>query len=72
MRFVFGAMKSVAPHAGGHTRRDICGETPVAPSAVPHAIYEVTNETIIPEEMSRARIAAAVGAFAQAAARAGD
>src|SRR5438270_11243492 len=57
-------------HGGGHTRRDICGETPVAPSALPHAVYEVTNETIVPEEMSRARIAAAVAAFAQAAARA--
>src|SRR5207248_6181566 len=57
-------------HGGGHTRRDICGETPVAPSAIPHAVYEVTNETIVPEEMSRARIAAAVAAFAQAAARA--
>src|SRR5205807_6926107 len=57
-------------HGGGHTRRDICGETPVAPSAIPHAVYEVTNKTIVPEEMSRARIAAAVEAFAQAAARA--
>src|SRR5438309_3064409 len=57
-------------HGGGHTRKDICGETPVAPSAIPHAVYEVTNETIVPEEMSRARIAAAVAAFAQAAARA--
>src|SRR5258707_472324 len=51
-------------------RSDICGETPVATSAIPHAVYEVTNETIVPEEMSRARIAAAVTAFAQAAARA--
>jgi 2,4-dienoyl-CoA reductase-like NADH-dependent reductase (Old Yellow Enzyme family) len=57
-------------HAGGHTRRDICGETPVAPSAVPHPVYEVTNETIVPEEMSRGRIAQAVDAFAQAGARA--
>src|SRR5438105_11411637 len=57
-------------HGGGHTRRDICGETPVAPSAIPHTVYEVTNETIVPEEMSRARIAAAVAAFAQAAVRA--
>src|SRR6266550_173524 len=23
-------------HGGGHTRIDICGETPVAPSAIPH------------------------------------
>jgi 2,4-dienoyl-CoA reductase-like NADH-dependent reductase (Old Yellow Enzyme family) len=57
-------------HGGGHTRRDICGETPVAPSAIPHAVYEVTNETIVPEAMSRERIAATVTAFAQAAARA--
>src|SRR4051812_44976053 len=57
-------------HGGGHTRRDICGETPVAPSAIPHPVYEGTNETIVPEEMSAARIAAAVEAFAQAGARA--
>src|SRR5262249_27212609 len=33
-------------HGGGHTRRDICGETPIAPSAIPHPVYEVTFETI--------------------------
>ena len=38
-------------HGGGHTRRDICGETPVAPSAIPHPVFEVTNETIVPQEM---------------------
>src|SRR5258707_14561869 len=43
-------------HGGGHTRTDICDETPVAPSAVPHAVFEVTNETIIPKEMTHARI----------------
>ena len=57
-------------HAGGHTRRDICGETPVAPSAIPHPVFEITNETIVPEEMTRERIAEAVAAFARAAARA--
>ena len=57
-------------HAGGHTRRDICGETPVAPSAIPHPVYEVTNETIVPEEMTRERIAETVAAFARAGARA--
>jgi 2,4-dienoyl-CoA reductase-like NADH-dependent reductase (Old Yellow Enzyme family) len=57
-------------HGGGHTRRDICGETPVAPSAIPHAVFEVTNETIVPEEMSRQRIGATVASFAQAAVRA--
>src|SRR3954469_9281394 len=57
-------------HGGGHTRRDICGETPLAPSAIPHAVFEVTNETIVPEEMSRERIGATVMSFAEAAARA--
>jgi 2,4-dienoyl-CoA reductase-like NADH-dependent reductase (Old Yellow Enzyme family) len=57
-------------HGGGHTRRDICGETPVAPSAIPHSVYEVTNETIVPEEMTRERIAETVAAFARAGARA--
>ena len=54
-------------HGGGHTRRDICGETPVAPSAIPHPVYEVTNETIVPEAMTRERIAETVAAFARAA-----
>src|SRR5580765_4926585 len=36
-------------HGGGHTRLDICGETPIAPSAIPHPVYEVTNETIMPQ-----------------------
>ena len=57
-------------HGGGHTRRDICGETPIAPSAIAHAVFEVTNETIVPEEMSLERIGATVASFAQAAARA--
>ena len=35
-------------HGGGHTRFDICGETPVAPSAIPHPVYEVINQTIVP------------------------
>jgi dimethylglycine catabolism A len=30
-------------HGGGHTRRDICGETPVAPSAIPHPVVETTR-----------------------------
>jgi len=57
-------------HGGGHTRRDICGETPIAPSAIPHPVYETTLETIIPEEMTTARIEAAVAAHADAAMRA--
>ncbi|MBM3485954.1 MAG: NADH:flavin oxidoreductase [Alphaproteobacteria bacterium] len=56
-------------HGGGHTRIDISGETPVAPSAIPHPVYEITFETIVPEAMSVARIAAAVAAYAAAAVR---
>jgi 2,4-dienoyl-CoA reductase-like NADH-dependent reductase (Old Yellow Enzyme family) len=57
-------------HGGGHTRRDICGETPVAPSAIPHPVFETTFETIIPEAMTKARIDACVAAFAASALRA--
>jgi 2,4-dienoyl-CoA reductase-like NADH-dependent reductase (Old Yellow Enzyme family) len=57
-------------HAGGHTRADICSESPIAPSAIPHPVYEITEATIVPQEMSHARIAETVAAFAAAAARA--
>ena len=57
-------------HGGGHTRADICGEAPIAPSAVPHFVYEVTGETIVPLEMSRSRIAQTTEAFVDAARRA--
>jgi 2,4-dienoyl-CoA reductase-like NADH-dependent reductase (Old Yellow Enzyme family) len=57
-------------HAGGHTRRDICGETPIAPSAIPHQVYETTLETIVPEEMSKARIDQTIAAHVSAALRA--
>jgi dimethylglycine catabolism A len=57
-------------HAGGHTRPDICGEAPIAPSAIPHLVQENTSATIVPEAMSKARIAETVAAFAAAAARA--
>ena len=57
-------------HGGGHTRVDVCGETPIAPSAVPHVVQEGHTETIVPEEMSIARIAQTVRAFADAAVRA--
>ena len=57
-------------HAGGHTRSDICGETPIAPSAIPHPVYEVTFETIIPDAMSHGRIDQTVQSFAAAAVRA--
>ena len=57
-------------HGGGHTRTDICDETPVAPSAIPHPVFEVTNETVIPKEMTLEDIAFTTAGFAAAAARA--
>jgi 2,4-dienoyl-CoA reductase-like NADH-dependent reductase (Old Yellow Enzyme family) len=57
-------------HAGGHTRADICGETPIAPSAIVHPVYEITFETIIPQEMSKARIDETIAAHVAAALRA--
>jgi 2,4-dienoyl-CoA reductase-like NADH-dependent reductase (Old Yellow Enzyme family) len=57
-------------HGGGHTRIDICGETPIAPSAIPHPVYETTFETIVPEEMTKARIDRTIAAHAAAAERA--
>src|ERR1043165_1698496 len=57
-------------HGGGHTRVDICGETPIAPSAIPHPVYEVTLETIVPEAMSHESIAQTTAAYAAAARRA--
>src|SRR5580658_8832198 len=57
-------------HGGGHTRLDICGETPVAPSAIPHPVFEVTDETIIPKEMNLDDIGFTISGFAAAAARA--
>jgi dimethylglycine catabolism A len=57
-------------HGGGHTRTDICDATPVAPSAVPHPVFEVTNEIIVPEEITLDDISLTIAAFAAAAVRA--
>jgi 2,4-dienoyl-CoA reductase-like NADH-dependent reductase (Old Yellow Enzyme family) len=57
-------------HGGGHTRIDICGETPLAPSAIPHPVFEVTDETIVPKAMTLDDIRATTAGFAAAAARA--
>jgi len=57
-------------HGGGHTRIDICGEQPVAPSAIPHPVYETTLETIVPEAMSKERIALTTANYVAAAKRA--
>jgi 2,4-dienoyl-CoA reductase-like NADH-dependent reductase (Old Yellow Enzyme family) len=56
-------------HAGGHTRADICGETPIAPSAIPHPVYETTFATIVPKEMTKARIDETIAAYVGAAQR---
>lgn len=57
-------------HAGGHTREDICGEPPIAPSAVPHDVFEITGDTVVPQEMTVARIEETIAAHAAAAKRA--
>lgn len=57
-------------HGGGHTRIDISGEMPVAPSAIPHSVQEGHTEVIIPEEMTIARISKTREAFVAAARRA--
>jgi 2,4-dienoyl-CoA reductase-like NADH-dependent reductase (Old Yellow Enzyme family) len=57
-------------HGGGHTRLDIAGETPIAPSAVPHSVQEGHTEVIIPEAMTEERIARSRAAFVAAAKRA--
>jgi 2,4-dienoyl-CoA reductase-like NADH-dependent reductase (Old Yellow Enzyme family) len=57
-------------HGGGHTRKDICGEVPIAPSAIAHPVFEVTFETIVPEAMTKARIERTKTAFVEAAQRA--
>ncbi len=56
-------------HGGGHTRIDICGETPVAPSAIPHPVYETTFEIIVPLAMTKERIAETTAAYVAAAPR---
>ncbi|MBI3302614.1 MAG: hypothetical protein HYZ72_11165, partial [Deltaproteobacteria bacterium] len=57
-------------HAGGHTRQDVTGLPPVAPSALPHEVQEVDTRTVVPLELSRERIHDVVNAFAEAALRA--
>jgi 2,4-dienoyl-CoA reductase-like NADH-dependent reductase (Old Yellow Enzyme family) len=57
-------------HGGGHTRIDIAGEEPIAPSDIPHSVQEGHTEVIVPQAMTAERIAQTVAAFASAAARA--
>lgn len=82
-RFIDGLTKLVAAihaegakagiqlgHGGGHTRIDIAQEEPIAPSNVPHSVQEGHTEVIIPQAMTRQRIAQTIDAFAAAAQRA--
>jgi len=57
-------------HAGGHTRQDVTGYPPVAPSAIPHVVQEQDTRTIVPEALTREGIRSVVTAFATAAERA--
>ncbi len=57
-------------HAGGHTRQDVTGHPPVAPSALPHVVQEVDTRRVVPEELTRKGIRAVVRSFAEATARA--
>lgn len=57
-------------HAGGHTRQDVTGYPPVAPSAIPHVVQEQDTRTIVPEALTHDGIRSVVTAFATAAERA--
>lgn len=57
-------------HGGGHTREDISGEAPIAPSAIPHHVFEVTEATVVPIEMTIERIERTIAAHVAAARRA--
>ena len=56
-------------HGGSRARGVVSGETPVAPSSVPTPVFEVEAETVVPSEMSGARIEQATRAFVEAARR---
>jgi dimethylglycine catabolism A len=57
-------------HGGGHTRSDICGEEPIAPSALPHSVHEGHTEIIVPQAMTLERIRQTQTSFVEAALRA--
>jgi 2,4-dienoyl-CoA reductase-like NADH-dependent reductase (Old Yellow Enzyme family) len=59
-------------HAGGHTRQDVTGHPPVAPSAIPHVVQEMDTRTVIPRALSADEIRRVVEAFARTAQRAKD
>jgi 2,4-dienoyl-CoA reductase-like NADH-dependent reductase (Old Yellow Enzyme family) len=57
-------------HGGGHTREEITGQRPIAPSAVEHVVREKDVRRIIPLEMDGSRILQTVQSFADGAIRA--
>ncbi len=57
-------------HGGSRARGAVSGETPVAPSSIPTPVFEVEAETVVPSEMTKARIGQTTQAFVEAARRA--
>ncbi len=58
-------------HGGSRARGAVSGETPIAPSSIPTPVYEVEPETVVPSEISEARIEQTTQAFVDAARHAG-
>lgn len=56
-------------HGGSRSRKAVSGETPIAPSSVPTPVYEVEAETVMPLEMTEARIEQTTRAFVETARR---
>jgi 2,4-dienoyl-CoA reductase-like NADH-dependent reductase (Old Yellow Enzyme family) len=57
-------------HGGARARSAVSGETPIAPSSIPTPVYEVEAESVVPSEMSKARIEQTTQTFVEAARRA--
>jgi 2,4-dienoyl-CoA reductase-like NADH-dependent reductase (Old Yellow Enzyme family) len=58
-------------HGGSRARNAVSDEIPIAPSSIPTPVYEVEAETVVPSEMTKARIEQTTQAFVEAARRAG-
>ena len=50
-------------HGGGHTREEVTGQRPIAPSAIEHIVREKNVRRIIPLEMDKRRILQTIDAF---------
>jgi dimethylglycine catabolism A len=55
-------------HGGSRARNAVSDETPIAPSSIPTPVYEVEAETVVPSEMTKARIEQTTQAFVEAGA----